>query len=116
MSHILNVNILIYRLTVPEPGMMQRDHSGIVPGPAGLNGPPGLNGQSGTSCPNGPTVPQGDVGNNANLLPRRVNAGIEMRRSGPTSLFILSETNIVRRMTKFLIEWPPFEYTVLVRH
>jgi hypothetical protein len=26
----------------------------------------------------------------------------------------LSERNIVRRMTKFLIEWPPFEYTVLV--
>ena len=33
---------------------------------------------------------------------------------GPTSLFILSERNIIRRTTKFLIEWPPFEYTVLL--
>ena len=33
--------------------------------------------------------------------------------AGPTSLFIFSETNIIRRTTKFIIEWPPFEYTVL---
>ena len=33
---------------------------------------------------------------------------------GPSSLFILSERNPLRRMTKFLIEWPPFEYTVLL--
>ena len=32
---------------------------------------------------------------------------------GPTSLFIFGETNIIRRTTKFIIEWPPFEYTVL---
>ncbi|XP_055380450.1 voltage-dependent calcium channel type A subunit alpha-1 isoform X7 [Condylostylus longicornis] len=34
--------------------------------------------------------------------------------SGPTSLFILTETNIIRRYTKFIIEWPPFEYAVLL--
>lgn len=33
---------------------------------------------------------------------------------GPSSLFLLSERNILRRTTKFLIEWPPFEYTVLL--
>jgi hypothetical protein len=32
---------------------------------------------------------------------------------GPTSLFILSDENIIRRYTKFIIEWPPFEYAVL---
>ena len=31
-----------------------------------------------------------------------------------SSLFLLSETNILRRFTLFLIEWPPFEWTVLV--
>eukprot|EP00094_Tigriopus_californicus_P003244 TCALIF_03120-PB protein Name:"Similar to cac Voltage-dependent calcium channel type A subunit alpha-1 (Drosophila melanogaster)" AED:0.11 eAED:0.11 QI:85/0.68/0.56/1/0.86/0.86/30/131/2029 len=36
------------------------------------------------------------------------------KKEGPTSLFILSETNFIRRATKFLIEWPPFEYTVLL--
>lgn len=34
--------------------------------------------------------------------------------AGPSSLFILSDTNCIRRATKFLIEWPPFEYTVLL--
>ncbi len=33
---------------------------------------------------------------------------------GPTSLFILSEDNVLRKTTRFLIEWPPFEYTVLL--
>lgn len=33
---------------------------------------------------------------------------------GPTSLFILSEENPIRRCTKFIIEWPPFEYAVLI--
>ena len=32
---------------------------------------------------------------------------------GASSLFLFSETNLVRRTTKFIIEWPPFEYTVL---
>ena len=39
---------------------------------------------------------------------------VDEKKEGPTSLFILSETNIIRRLTKFLIEWPPFEYTVLL--
>ncbi|XP_040581847.1 voltage-dependent calcium channel type A subunit alpha-1 isoform X6 [Lepeophtheirus salmonis] len=38
----------------------------------------------------------------------------DKKKEGPTSLFILSETNFIRRATKFLIEWPPFEYTVLL--
>ncbi len=38
----------------------------------------------------------------------------EEKKEGPTSLFILRESNIIRRLTKFLIEWPPFEYTVLL--
>lgn len=35
-------------------------------------------------------------------------------KSGPTSLFILSDDNPLRRFTKFIIEWPPFEYAVLL--
>lgn len=34
--------------------------------------------------------------------------------SGPTSLFILTEDNPIRKYTRFIIEWPPFEYTVLL--
>ncbi|XP_047501335.1 voltage-dependent calcium channel type A subunit alpha-1-like isoform X8 [Penaeus chinensis] len=33
---------------------------------------------------------------------------------GPSSLFILSDDNILRKYTKFMIEWPPFEYAVLL--
>ncbi|CAH2243784.1 jg12698 [Pararge aegeria aegeria] len=33
---------------------------------------------------------------------------------GPSSLFIFSDENPVRRYTKFIIEWPPFEYAVLL--
>ena len=55
----------------------------------------------------------GDQGSTASM-PRRANAAHNLNRTGPSSLFILSENNILRRMTKFLIEWPPFEYTVLV--
>ena len=39
---------------------------------------------------------------------------LEEKKEGPTSLFILRESNLIRRLTKFLIEWPPFEYTVLL--
>ena len=39
---------------------------------------------------------------------------IEEKKEGPTSLFILRESNVIRRLTCFLIEWPPFEYTVLL--
>lgn len=33
---------------------------------------------------------------------------------GPTSLFILTEENPIRKYTRFIIEWPPFEYAVLI--
>ncbi|XP_028033528.1 voltage-dependent calcium channel type A subunit alpha-1 isoform X3 [Bombyx mandarina] len=33
---------------------------------------------------------------------------------GPSSLFIFSDENLIRRTTKFIIEWPPFEYAVLL--
>jgi hypothetical protein len=42
------------------------------------------------------------------------NQGQPPAGGGPTSLFILSEENIIRRYTKFIIEWPPFEYAVLL--
>ena len=42
------------------------------------------------------------------------NLGQKEGQLGPSSLFLLSETNIIRRLTKFIIEWPPFEWTVLV--
>lgn len=35
-------------------------------------------------------------------------------QQGPTSLFLFAEDHPLRRLTKFIIEWPPFEYTVLV--
>ncbi|XP_031638626.1 voltage-dependent calcium channel type A subunit alpha-1 isoform X5 [Contarinia nasturtii] len=33
---------------------------------------------------------------------------------GPTSLFIFTEENPIRKYTRFIIEWPPFEYAVLM--
>lgn len=33
---------------------------------------------------------------------------------GPTSLFIFTEENLIRKYTRFIIEWPPFEYAVLM--
>ncbi|XP_039311384.1 voltage-dependent calcium channel type A subunit alpha-1 isoform X7 [Solenopsis invicta] len=33
---------------------------------------------------------------------------------GTTSLFLLSEDNCIRKHTRFIIEWPPFEYAVLL--
>ena len=45
---------------------------------------------------------------------KKKKGAIDEKKEGPTSLFILSENNIIRRLTKFLIEWPPFEYTVLL--
>lgn len=33
---------------------------------------------------------------------------------GPSSLFILADNNPIRRLFKFIIGWPPFEYTVLI--
>ncbi|XP_042894573.2 voltage-dependent calcium channel type A subunit alpha-1 [Parasteatoda tepidariorum] len=33
---------------------------------------------------------------------------------GPSSLFLFSERHPIRRITRFIIEWPPFEYAVLL--
>lgn len=38
----------------------------------------------------------------------------EQQQPGPTSLFIFGDNNPIRKLFKFIIEWPPFEYTVLV--
>ena len=39
--------------------------------------------------------------------------GSRSNRAGPSSLFLLSETNLLRRTTKFLIEWPyPFRPSI----
>ena len=45
--------------------------------------------------------------------PKKKNLQVEPG-AGPSSLFILSDTNFIRRFTLFLIEWPPFEYTILL--
>ena len=37
---------------------------------------------------------------------KRRPGGLEPGQAGPSSLFILSENNIIRKTTKFLIEWP----------
>lgn len=39
--------------------------------------------------------------------------GRALTRPGSSSLFLLTEKNIIRRLTLFIIEWPPFEWTVL---
>ncbi|XP_055677358.1 voltage-dependent calcium channel type A subunit alpha-1 isoform X1 [Lutzomyia longipalpis] len=41
-------------------------------------------------------------------------AGQSPAGGGPTSLFILTEDNPIRKYTRFIIEWPPFEYAVLL--
>ncbi|XP_052128205.1 voltage-dependent calcium channel type A subunit alpha-1 isoform X5 [Frankliniella occidentalis] len=33
---------------------------------------------------------------------------------GPSSLFLFNEGNPIRKYTRFIIEWPPFEYAVLL--
>ena len=50
----------------------------------------------------------------AQRMPNEMGAGPSGSQKGPSSLFLLSERNPLRRTTKFLIEWPPFEYTVLL--
>lgn len=52
-------------------------------------------------------------GTSTNLTPSG-GAKVSGEAAGPSSLFILSDRNILRRTTRFLIEWPPFEYTVLL--
>ena len=39
--------------------------------------------------------------------------GRALTKPGSSSLFLLGENNILRRLTLFIIEWPPFEWTVL---
>jgi hypothetical protein len=39
---------------------------------------------------------------------------VEEKKKGPSSLFILSDTNLLRRATRFLIEWAPFENCVVL--
>ncbi|XP_034248827.1 voltage-dependent calcium channel type A subunit alpha-1 isoform X6 [Thrips palmi] len=34
--------------------------------------------------------------------------------NGPSSLFLFNEGNPIRKYTRFIIEWPPFEYAVLL--
>ena len=37
-----------------------------------------------------------------------------VKEKGPTSLFILSEDNFIRRYSRMMIEWGPFEYFILL--
>lgn len=39
---------------------------------------------------------------------------MQLSPPGPTSLFLFAEDHPLRRLTRFIIEWPPFEYTILV--
>ena len=50
--------------------------------------------------------PDGGGGLGGSTMGKRRPGALEPGQAGPTSLFILSETNIIRRTTKFLIEWP----------
>lgn len=34
--------------------------------------------------------------------------------AGPTSLFLFPDDHPLRKLMKFIIEWPPFEYTILL--
>lgn len=34
--------------------------------------------------------------------------------SGPTSLFLFAEDHPLRKLARFIIEWPPFEWAILV--
>ncbi|XP_038116916.1 voltage-dependent calcium channel type A subunit alpha-1 isoform X2 [Culex quinquefasciatus] len=55
----------------------------------------------------------------AKMGPKKGKKGSPRHRTGPpppgpSSLFIFAEDNFIRRLTKFIIEWPPFEYAVLL--
>lgn len=39
---------------------------------------------------------------------------IAPKPTGPTSLFLFAEDHPLRRLMQFIIEWPPFEYVILV--
>ncbi|XP_065213855.1 voltage-dependent calcium channel type A subunit alpha-1 [Planococcus citri] len=46
--------------------------------------------------------------------PSQPGANVEKAAPGPSSLFVFGENNPIRRYTRFIIEWPPFEYAVLL--
>lgn len=48
------------------------------------------------------------------MPPGRGHGAGDEGNKGPSSLFILSEDNPIRKQIRFIIEWPPFEYTVLL--
>ena len=50
--------------------------------------------------------PDGGGGIGSSAMGKRRPGGLEPGQAAPSSLFIFSETNIIRRTTKFLIEWP----------
>ena len=50
--------------------------------------------------------PDGAGGVGSSAMGKRRPGGLEPGQAGPSSLFILSENNIIRKTTKFLIEWP----------
>lgn len=39
---------------------------------------------------------------------------MQLTPPGPTSLFLFAEDHPLRKLTRFIIEWPPFEYAILV--
>ena len=61
----------------------------------------------------GPSDVKNIMGDFEGGQPKKKNLQVEPG-AGPSSLFILSDTNFIRRFTLFLIEWPPFEYTILL--
>ncbi|XP_023245623.1 voltage-dependent calcium channel type A subunit alpha-1 [Copidosoma floridanum] len=57
----------------------------------------------------------GEVSGLVEMAPGRGQiGGADDGNKGPTSLFILTEDNCIRKHTRFIIEWPPFEYAVLL--
>ena len=48
----------------------------------------------------------GGGGLGSSAMGKRRPGGIEPGQSAPSSLFIFSDSNFIRRTTKFLIEWP----------
>lgn len=48
------------------------------------------------------------------MAPGRDQGGGAGGGGGTSSLFLLSEDNWIRTHTRFIIEWPPFEYAVLL--
>ena len=66
--------------------------------------------------------PDGAGGVGSSAMGKRRPGGLEPGQAGPSSLFILSENNVIRKTTKFLIEWPypnlrkPAQYIINARY